>query len=109
MLFITSIENTFCIGQFPTLANEGFVYIFDQHFLSKKLYQQLTLLPIFSGGTQMQFSLTKTQESMLSNIFEKMNEEKVSTYIFANDFQRVYLMELIHFTMKIYQANNTLV
>lgn len=50
--------------------------------------------------------LTDKQEITATEIFRKIDLEKNSDYIFSEDLQRIYLVELLHLIMKVYQESN---
>jgi AraC-like DNA-binding protein len=81
---------------------QGFFCIFTEEFLlQSKSGVVLDELPIFKPGGYPVFELSDQQSLQLRAIFEKMQEEIESNYLFKYDLIRNYLLELIHFGQKL--------
>jgi AraC family transcriptional activator of pobA len=82
------------------ISHHSYLYTFRKEFLSEKLWKGLRQLPAFRNSSST-FLLNNKQEQQLTGIFEKINNEQKSDYIFSEDLQRTYLVELIHFINKL--------
>jgi AraC family transcriptional regulator, transcriptional activator of pobA len=56
---------------------------------------------MFVAGNKPSYSLTKAQDKYVSNVFQKMHDEIGSDYMYKYDLIRNYMMEIIHYTLKI--------
>jgi hypothetical protein len=88
------------IGYFPSLNTDSIICYFHKNFLPVKTIQNIRSLPIFK--TDITYSLTLQQNKELCEILHKFITEKSSEYLFSEDLQRIYLMQLIHFIVKIH-------
>lgn len=80
--------------------NTGFFCIFTAAFYTEKFKGSLNDLPMFSPGGKPAYILTEAQEREIVTLFEKMEAEIQSGYIFKYDLLRSYLNELIHLALK---------
>jgi len=79
----------------------GFICIFRKSFFSEIFRYKINALPIFKSGGEQAQHLTEGQDRQLSEIFEKMERETASDYLFKDDLIRNYLAEIIHTALKI--------
>jgi hypothetical protein len=101
MIFITIIEDLYIISHFPEHTISGFICAFRKGFLPEKTLRQIRSLPIFQDESC--YVLNDKQDRELIGIFRKIISEQDPEYVFSEDLQRTYLMELIHFITKIHQ------
>lgn len=94
---------------FELLSEEptGFFCIFKEGFFTQHLRNGMKQFPMFQPGNSPTYQLTKQQDKQVSAIFQKMLEEIGSEYTFKYDLIRNYVMETIHYAMKI-QPSETL-
>jgi hypothetical protein len=97
MIVIITKEDHCIIGY---IAQHYQLYIFTKAFLTEKLWTGLRQLPAFRKSKSV-FLLDSKQEQQVACIFEKIANERNSDYIFSEDLQRTYLVELIHFINKL--------
>ena len=85
-------KGTFCIftGDFLVQAKSGVV---------------LDDLPLFQPGGYPVFQLTDDEADELSHLFNKMQKELASDYVYKYDLLRNYLLELIHYGQKLQPAS----
>lgn len=101
MIVITNIADLYMIGLYRSQRDAGLVCTFRKDFLTQQTWKQLDALPVFTLYKKPAFELTSKQDEELSAIMKKMKREQGSGYIFSDDLQRTYLMELIHGIMKV--------
>ncbi|WP_369411824.1 AraC family transcriptional regulator [Chryseolinea lacunae] len=85
----------------------GYFCIFKEAFFTQTLRQGIGDLPMFQPGNKPSYVLTKSQDKYVANVFEKMLEEIGSDYVYKYDLLRNYLMEIIHYALKM-QPTETL-
>jgi hypothetical protein len=102
MLIITDIEELYLIAYFPPQHKERLIFFFRKDFLSEKTLRNIRTLPFFKKRAS--YPLDENQQQAITEIFAKIIGEQTSGYIFSEDLQRTYLMELIHFIIKVHQA-----
>ncbi|HEY9009021.1 helix-turn-helix domain-containing protein [Ohtaekwangia sp.] len=85
----------------------GYFAIFKEAFFTERLRGGISALPMFIPGNKPSFILNKTQDKYVSSVFEKMLEEIGSDYVYKYDLLRNYIMEIIHYAIKI-QPSETL-
>jgi AraC family transcriptional activator of pobA len=85
---------------------KGFFCIFKEGFFSERLRGGLKDLPMFMPGNRPSYILNKDQENDVSAIFCKMLAEIGSDYTYKYDLLRNYIMEMIHYAMKMEPAEN---
>lgn len=86
---------------------KGYFCIFKEAFFTEKIRGGIKDLPMFIGGNKPSYALDKAQDKFVSQIFEKMNAEINSDYVFKYDLIRNYIMEMIHYALKM-QPTETL-
>lgn len=85
----------------------GFFCIFKEAFFTERFRGGIREMPMFIPGNKPTYALDKAQDKYVSQIFEKMLEEIGSDYTYKYDLIRNYIMEIIHYAMKI-QPTETL-
>jgi hypothetical protein len=70
--------------------------------LPLKTLEHMESLIVPGEVTANTYLLTSRQEKELRAIFDKINSEKQSGYIFSDHLQRTYLVELVHFITKVH-------
>lgn len=85
----------------------GYFCIFKEAFFNERIRGGIRDLPMFIHGNKPSYSLNKTQDKYVSNVFKKMLEEIGSDYIYKYDLIRNYIMEMVHYALKI-QPTETL-
>lgn len=91
-----------------TLNDEatGNFCIFKESFFTEYIRGSLKDLPMFAQGGLPFYHLDKKQDKHVSAIFKKMQEELSSDYKFKYDLIRNYIMELVHYALKMRPAEN---
>jgi len=79
----------------------GYFVIFKEAFFTEKIRGGIGDLPMFQLGNKPSYFLTKSQDKEVSQVFEKMLQEIGSDYVYKYDLLRNYVMELVHFALKI--------
>jgi len=79
---------------------QGDHFLFREAYFNDYYRSNIRDLPIFSNGRKPIYILNKTQEKTVSKIYKKMQSELLSDYAFKHDLIRNYMVELIHFVMK---------
>jgi AraC family transcriptional regulator, transcriptional activator of pobA len=80
----------------------GFFCVFTKEFLSKsKTGLMIDELPIYNPNGDFVYQLTDGQYLEIELIFNKMNAELSSDYVFKYDLLRNYVLELIHTGQKL--------
>ena len=82
----------------------GYFCIFKEEFFSEHMRLSLRELPMYAPGGRPAYMLDQTQDKNVSNVFEKMLEELQSDYRFKFDLIRNYIMEMVHYAMKMQPA-----
>jgi AraC-like DNA-binding protein len=82
----------------------GFFCIFKEAFFTEKTRGNINSLPMFVPGNKPSYSLNKTQEQYVTQVFEKMIDEIGSDYAYKYDLIRNYITELIHYALKMQPA-----
>ncbi|MFN8348739.1 MAG: helix-turn-helix transcriptional regulator [Spirosomataceae bacterium] len=78
----------------------GYFCIFKEDFFSEFLRNSLSELPMYAPGGKPAYQLNEAQDSNVSRVYEKMLEELPSDYRFKYDLIRNYVMEIVHYAMK---------
>lgn len=78
----------------------GYFCIFKEAFFTERLKGGIKDLPMFTPGAKPSYILDKTQEEYVARVFEKMLEEIGSDYMYKYDLLRNYIMEIIHYALK---------
>jgi AraC family transcriptional regulator, transcriptional activator of pobA len=86
---------------------QGFFCIFREEFFTEKIRGGIKDLPMFIAGNKPSYALNKTQDKFVSQIFEKMVDEIKSDYVYKYDLIRNYIMEMVHYALKM-QPTETL-
>lgn len=85
----------------------GFFCIFKEAFFTEKLRGGISEFPMFATGAKPAYFLDKKQDKHVSDIYRKMLDEIGSDYIYKYDLLRNYVMELVHYALKM-QPSETL-
>lgn len=85
----------------------GFFCIFKEAFFTEKIRGSLADFPMFAAGGKPTYLLTEAQDKRISQLFNVMLEEIASDYPYKYDLLRNYVMELVHYALKI-QPSETL-
>jgi AraC-like DNA-binding protein len=84
----------------------GSFCIFKEAFFTEYIRGGLKDLPMFAPGGLPFYQLDKKQDKHIAAIFEKMKEELNSGYKFKYDLIRNYIMEVVHYALKMRPAEN---
>jgi len=84
--------------------HSGYFCIFREEFFSEHMRLSLRELPMYAPGGKPAYMLDSTQDKNVSNVFEKMLEELQSDYRFKFDLIRNYIMEMVHYALKMQPA-----
>jgi AraC-like DNA-binding protein len=79
----------------------GFFCIFKESFFTEHLRTRIKDLPMFMPGHKPSYALTQQQSKDVSNVFKKMLDEIGSDYQYKYDLIRNYIMEIVHYALKI--------
>lgn len=79
----------------------GFFCIFKESFFTEHLRTRIKDLPMFMPGNKPSYALTSQQSKDVSNVFRKMLDEIDSEYQYKYDLIRNYIMEIVHYALKI--------
>lgn len=88
----------------PETPFSGYFCIFKEEFFSEHLRLSLRELPMYAHGGKPAYMLDQIQDKNVSNVFEKMLEELKSDYRFKFDLIRNYIMEMVHYALKMQPA-----
>ncbi|GAA0564695.1 hypothetical protein [Chitinophaga japonensis] len=107
MLIIISTADLYIIGHFPRQdGTAGWICFFRKDFLPASTRRHISRLPVFTPGAGGSlYFLDERQNQDVGSIFRKIKEEKGSGYIFSDDLQRTYLVELVHFITRLHQQH----
>jgi len=86
--------------------NSGYFCIFKEEFFSDHMRVSLRELPMYATGGKPAYMLDLTQDKNVSHVFEKMLEELRSDYRFKYDLIRNYIMEMVHYALKMQPAES---
>jgi AraC family transcriptional activator of pobA len=81
-------------------STTGGYFIFREAYFNDYYRSNIRDLPLFANGNKPIFLLDATQEKTVADLFEKTHQESASDYEFKHDLIRNYVIELIHFAMK---------
>jgi AraC-like DNA-binding protein len=84
----------------------GYFCIFKEAFFTERLRGGIRELPMFVPGNKPSYTLNKTQDKHVSQVFEKMTEEIGSDYMYKYDLIRNYITEMIHYALKMQPTEN---
>lgn len=82
-------------------SSTGTACMVYESFFSATYVKKLRNFPIFHTGSRTSYVLKPNQVSHINEIFSKIRSELASDYRFKFDLIRIYLVELIHFSLKI--------
>lgn len=85
----------------PTEVPTGYFCIFKEAFFTERIRGGIRDLPMFTPGNNPFYSLSKAQDKLVSGIFTKMLDEINSDYVYKYDLIRNYVMEMVHYALKI--------
>jgi hypothetical protein len=102
MIVVINTWDLYVIAHFPRRHLAQYICSFRKDFLSAKSLAHTRLLPVLPDNGRSVFLLNDQQDADVNVILQKINEEKGSGYIFSDDLQRTYIIELIHFITKLY-------
>ena len=80
-------------------VESGYFCIFNQDFFRQ--FGQLSEYPIFKAGGVHLFELTDEQSEKIVALFQKMQEEIKSNYLYKYDVSRTQALDMMHFAMKL--------
>jgi hypothetical protein len=80
--------------------SKGTICIVFNSFFSAQFVRQLMHLPLFSTGSMISHVLEPDQLIHVDELFGKIRSEPASDYAFKFDLIRIYLVQLIHFSLK---------
>jgi AraC family transcriptional activator of pobA len=88
---------------FESLSDDksGYFCLFTDGFFSEKLRDNIRDLPMYVAGGKPSYSLDRTHDEYVTQVFEKMLAEIGSDYRYKYDLLRNYVTELIHYALKI--------
>jgi len=94
--------------QVESLCDEptGSFCIFKDAFFTDHIRGSLKDLPMFAQGGKPAYMMDKKQDKHVTAIFEKMFEEINSDYRFKYDLIRNYIMEIVHYALKMQPSEN---
>jgi AraC-like DNA-binding protein len=84
----------------------GYFCIFREGFFSEHIRGSLRELPMYAPGGKPAYTFNEEQDKDVSYIFEKMLTEINSDYRYKYDLIRNYIMEMIHYALKIQPSEN---
>lgn len=99
MIVIINTWDMYVIAHFPRRRMARYMCSFRKDFLSHRQLPYTRLLP---GSSSSVFLLNDRQDTDVHVILQKINEEKGSGYMFSDDLQRTYIIELIHYIIKLH-------
>lgn len=91
------------ISEDPT----GYFCIFKEAFITSYIRGSMKDLPMFVPGNKPSYVLNQSQDKLISEVFEKMLTEIGSDYTYKYDLLRNFVMETIHYSLKL-QPTETL-
>ncbi|CAN5223661.1 response regulator transcription factor [soil metagenome] len=80
--------------------------IFKDAFFTEHIRGSLKDLPMFAPGGKPAYMLDSKQDQYINAVFEKMLEEINSGYRFKYDLIRNYIMEIVHYALKMEPSEN---
>jgi AraC-like DNA-binding protein len=90
------------VGGPPT----GRFCIFKDAFFTEHIRGSLKDLPMFAPGGKPAYMLDNQQDQYINAVFDKMLDEINSGYRFKYDLIRNYIMEIVHYALKMEPAEN---
>jgi AraC-like DNA-binding protein len=85
---------------------KGLFCIFKDAFFTEHIRGSLKDLPMFAPGGKPAYMLDSRQDQYITAVFEKMLEEINSGYRFKYDLIRNYIMEIVHYALKMEPAES---
>jgi AraC-like DNA-binding protein len=79
----------------------GYFCIFKESFFTEHIRGSIKDFPMFVLGNRPSYTLNKAQDKYVSAVFQKMLEEIKSDYVYKYDLIRNYVMEIVHYGLKI--------
>ncbi len=79
----------------------GFFCIFKESFFTEHLRTRIKDLPMFMPGNKPSYALNQQQSKDVGHVFQKMLGEIGSDYQYKYDLIRNYIMEIVHYALKI--------
>jgi len=110
MIFLTLIEDLYFMGHCSRQIASELLFIFNKDFLPENTLQHIRSLPVVAGSKKtnqpwfLETHLTSRQDNEVAVIFKKLYDEKRSDYLFSQELQKTYLVELIHLITKIHKT-----
>jgi AraC family transcriptional regulator, transcriptional activator of pobA len=90
-----------------TDTTHGYFCIFKEAFFTERMRGGIRDLPMFLPQNKPSYALNDEQDKYVTEIFKKMHTEISSDYAYKYDLIRNYIMEMIHYTLKL-QPTETL-
>jgi AraC family transcriptional activator of pobA len=81
-------------------STTGGYFVFREAYFNDYYRSNIRDLPLFANGSKPIYLLDKSQGETVDKIFKKMWEEMGSDYAFKHDLIRNFIVELIHFSLK---------
>ena len=85
----------------------GYFCIFREAFFNDHIRSSIKELPMFAVGAKAAYALNEIQDQKIFDVFVKIFEEIGTDYPFKYDLIRSYLMEIVHYALKM-QPSETL-
>jgi hypothetical protein len=105
MITLSYTEGHYCIRHAPQTASRASACFIAHDFLPKNAERLLDSLLIFGPAKDHIYTLTDHQNREASRIFYKIDHENTADYVFSEQLEKTYLLELVHFVTKLhYQA-----
>ena len=109
MILLAVIEDLYFISHCARKSNNEMLFVCSTDFLSVNVFNHIHLLaPSTQSNSQpffLETSLTMKQDKEAAIIFQKLNKEKQSGYVFTEQLQRTYLMEIVHLITRVHGKN----
>lgn len=80
--------------------NNGAFFIFRESYFNDFFKGHVRKVPVFSDGKSPIYLLESANMTFVDNIFYKITAEMASDYEFKHDLIRGYILELIHYALK---------
>ncbi|WEK37203.1 MAG: hypothetical protein P0Y53_06795 [Candidatus Pseudobacter hemicellulosilyticus] len=106
MIILTTIAEQHVIGFFEDRHADGMLCTFMATELPASLQAQLLDLPGFSDQAHSSYWLNAAEQEKAGKIFKRLIEEEGSGYRYAKQLQLVYLIELLHYILKLHQYSS---
>jgi len=100
MITLSYAADRYCIRH---AARQGTHSCFiAKSFLPDNARRILDSLLIFGQTQDHVYTLTERQDREVTRIFHKLRDENGSDYVFSEQLEKTYLMELVHFLTKLH-------